>query len=340
MLCLDVVPSHPLRRRFFVVLRQEINPPLPNKNRLDYFTGSFADCSRLFPNFLRPLAMPLTHRKFQRIFTLGPEGTFSNQAAQRVCGEGFDNIVYCLTLPQVTSQVSQDEQSLGVIPIENSVSGTVNAAQNSLIDFSAVIIGELTIDVHYGLVAYGPLDQVKQYYCHAVAFNQCQRFVSQHLPQAQVLYSDSNMDSAARFTAAAGQPVAAIVPLSIAQDRPTLKPHLHAGLVEDEPNNRTRFLVIQKKPAEYTPDLSKAKTSIYIELHEDRHSLLFEVLREFHVYNINLCRLESRPSRVRAWQYGFFIDFYNNQRTGACLEDFKRNRIEFKVLGSYDPVPQ
>ncbi len=282
--------------------------------------------------------MPLTGFKFKRIYTLGPEGTFSNQAATRVGGLDFSHITYCTTLPQITEAVAQDEDSIGVLPIENSIGGTVAPAQDSLILQPVIATAELYIDVHYALISAVPIKTVQRYFCHSVAFNQCQNYLGKQLGQAQVIYTNSNIHSAELFLSEKHTPVAGIVPLQRAQADPQLAPLIQAKNVQDVPHNQTRFLVIRKKPAVYTPDFSKEKTSIYIELHEDRHSLLFDLLGEFHVFSINLCRLESRPSKIKSWQYGFFIDFYNNNRTGACLESLRKLKIDFQILGSFNPL--
>jgi len=282
--------------------------------------------------------MPLSAHSHKRIYTLGPKGTFSNQAASMVKGPKCEEIRYCTTLQQITKAVEADADSLGVLPIENSTSGIVALAQDSLIQHDVVAIGELFIDVHYALIGKVPPDQVSHYYCHAVAFNQCQNFETDALVHAEVIYSNSNVHSADLFLEHQDQPVAAIVPLQRAQEVAELRPFILAENIQDIPNNRTRFLVIEKAPEAYEPDFTKEKTSIYVKLHEDRHSLLFELLREFHVFNINLCRLESRPVTEKNWKYGFFIDFFNNHRTGMCLEALRSQQIDYKILGSFSTL--
>ena len=283
--------------------------------------------------------MPLTGLKFKRIYTLGPEGTFSNQAASRVVAPDRFEIVYCTTLPQITAAVAKDEDSLGVLPIENSIGGTVAPAQDSLIAQKVVATAELFVDVHYALVAACPLNEVNRYYCHAVAFNQCQNFLGTQLNQAQVIYSNSNIDSAELFLKEKESPTAAVIPMQRAQEDPQLNGLIQAEHIQDVANNKTRFLVIRKKPLGYSPDFTQEKTSIYVELHEDRHSLLFELLGAFHSFSINLCRLESRPAKSKSWQYGFFIDFYNTPSTAACLESLTNLKIDYRILGSFSPLP-
>ncbi|MDX2471819.1 MAG: prephenate dehydratase domain-containing protein [SAR324 cluster bacterium] len=284
------------------------------------------------------VSMPFSLDPFDKIFTLGPKGTFSNAAATLVGQEQIKEIVYCNTLPQITKSVVFDDQALGVIPIENSTSGTVTQAQDSLIEHDVEIIGEITVAVQYALVSHVELDQIERYYCHAVAFNQCMQFEADVIPNAEVIYANSNVRSAEKFLESAGQKVAAIVPLPFALLDERLSPLVKVEHIQDVDDNETRFLVLKKRSG-HLPDFSKNKTSMYVQLHEDRHSLLFEVLKEFHGSNVNLCRLESRPAKGSKWQYGFFIDFYNNSQVSACLNALAVKDIEYKIIGSYSGFP-
>ncbi|MGK0290292.1 MAG: prephenate dehydratase [bacterium] len=271
----------------------------------------------------------------QKIITLGPKGTMSYSAASQVAEERSMEIVYTQTIPQITkSVVTQD--TYGVIPIENSVSGTVGQAQDSLISSDIIITNELSIHVRFSLITNTPLNEIKRFYAHPQAFNQTMQFTSDNFPQAEVLFADSNVHSGDLFLKHEGEPIAAIIPASLAKSEERFKTKLLIEDIQDYEDNTTRFFVIQKRPENYSPDFSKEKTSLFINFHEDRHSLLFELLREFHVFGINLSRLESRPSKSSAWKYSFFIDFLNNHRTEACLDELGRNQINYKVLGSYN----
>jgi len=275
--------------------------------------------------------------KANRIITLGPEGTFSNQAASLVGGN--KPISYTNTLPQIALEVVADPSALGVMPIENSSSGIVGPAQDALVENQVVIIAEALVAVSYALVANRPLHEITGFFCHEVAFNQCMNFTARHLPKARVLYSQSNMDSAQQFLKEPkDSKIAAIVPRIRAQQDPALSSKILEEKIEDYLNNSTRFAVIKVQEPTDQPDFTKHKTSLLIESHEDRHGLLFEILREFHVFGLNLCRLESRPSKIHPWQYRFFIDFYNNHRSATCLEALKSQKIDFKVLGTYSSL--
>ena len=226
------------------------------------------------------------------------------------------------------------------MPIENSTSGTVGQAQDSLVESNVIIVNELLIDVRYSILSHVPLNEVTQYFCHPMAYNQNMVFASKHIPQAEVVFSKSNIHSGELFLEQSNEPVAAIIPYPAAHIGNEYHDKILADDTQDYRENITRFVVLQKRPKEYQPDFTRGKTALYVMFDEDRHSLLFELLREFHVFNINLCRLESRPQKNKPWHYCFFIDFYNNYRVETCLEALDKNKINYKLFGSYDIIPK
>lgn len=274
----------------------------------------------------------------EKIITLGPKGTFSNQAASLVGGDEIKTIHYTTTIPQIAREVVRNENVLGVLPIENSTSGMVGQAQDSLMESDVVIVNELQIDIHFSLVSHVSINQIKQYFCHSEAFNQTMVFTAENMPEAKVVFSNSNIHSGELFMEREQEPVAAIIPKALTEKNDTFRKKVISNHVEDYKQNITRFVVIRKTPADYKPDFTRNKTSLFIEFKEDRHSLLFELLREFHVFGINLCRLESRPLKNTPWRYRFFIDLINNHRVATCLEELQKQDIGYKVFGSFDSI--
>ena len=281
--------------------------------------------------------MTLNLNQFDRICTLGPKGTFSYQAASSIGGDRIRKIEYATTLFQIVNAVRNSENVLGVMPIENSASGTVAQAQDCLVESGVVIINELLLNVRYSLLSHVPLEKIEQYFCHPSAFNQNMKYI-ERMPKAEVVFSESNIHSGEMFLARSQEPVAAFVPYPAAHANLRYREKIVADDTQDYRQNITRFVVLQKKPENYSPDFTRKKTALYASFNEDRHSLLFELLREFHVYEINICRLESRPQKYKPWQYGFFIDFYNNHRVEACLKAFRQLAIQYELLGSYDII--
>ena len=282
------------------------------------------------------------------IFALGPEGTFSDQAARRVRdevaaahpGRPAVPVRYTHTIPEVLVSVESDPESWGVIPIENSVAGTVGQAQDGLLSHRVTIIRELALPVRYSLVASAPLAEVKVIYAHPQALDQCAEYLAQHLPQAEGEFTRSNMESGRIFLERAAEPVAALVPIEFGQAHPE---RLVATDVQTYQNNQTRFLVVRRTREPERYDFRRRKTTVCIapraeEGHEDRPGLLHELLSIFYKYRINLARLESRPSKSRPWAYVFFMDFTNNAHSEECLAELRRTSNTVTVLGSYDPL--
>lgn len=278
--------------------------------------------------------------RFNRIYTLGPKGTFSNQAASLVGGEKITDIKYTTTIPQIARDVESNPHVIGVMPIENSIAGMVGQAQDALVESDVIITNELLLEIRFSLVSHVPLDKVKQFFSHTEAFNQTMIFTSKYMPEASVVFSNSNIHSGELFLERSMEPIAAIIPKVLAEKDPRFISKIAAENIQDYEQNMTRFVVIQKKPENYDPDFSNNKTSLCIEFREDRHSLLFELLREFHVFGINLCRLESRPMKNTPWRYRFFIDLINNHRVDACMEELVKQDIGFKMFGSYNPITE
>ena len=273
------------------------------------------------------------------LLTLGPEGTFSDMATRRLQAAqnwGRLPIRYSRTLPEVTRGAEEDPSIWGVIPIENSVAGTVGQAQDSLLRHRVTIEHEILIKVRFSLLANGPLAAVRTCYTHPQAFDQCAEYLAAHLPGADPLFTSSNTASGQAFLARpADDPVAAIVPVEFGARHPQ---RVAGETIQDYPHNTTRFLLVRKAVEGETFDFGRAKTSLFVEPEEDRVGLLLDLLNVFSRHKINLCRLESRPDKTTPWVYVFFIDFTNTPATPACLDDLSRTATRIRVLGSYDTL--
>jgi prephenate dehydratase len=291
-----------------------------------------------------------------RIYTLGPAGTFSDRASQRLrahlgtlagadsdsdSGNPVPEIEHTRTIPEVLARTEADPAALGVFPIENSDTGTVVFAQDALVKHGVTIEWELNLRVRFALLANAPLEQVTTLFSQPVAYDQCGFFLAERLPGARVSFTNSNTESGAAFLAAqAGphgreQPCAAIVPVELAQAHP----HLRAAEdIQNYANNTTRFLAVRAARRPVAFDGARFKTSILVEPEDDRPGLLYDLLSVFNRHQLNLCRLESRPAKVRPWTYVFFMDFNNNAHSAQALAELEHGDRKVTVLGSYDRV--
>jgi len=272
-----------------------------------------------------------------QIFTLGPEGTFSDEAAKKIRGEGVI-VNYTGTFAEALFRVTEDMDSVAVVPIENSVAGTVAQVQDSLVSNKLVILGEINLLIEYSLLANVAPENVKLCYAHPQALEQSTKFLSKNLTASQNQLTRSNVDSGLQFLQAINsdnKALAAIVPASFADSYPEWNV---ASGIQDYHNNTTRFLVVRSRRENEEHNFLRKKTSLYVEFKEDRSGLLYELLSVFNLFQINLCRLESRPAKDTPWAYVFYVDFYNTEHTKACLDAMQVTKFNYKVIGSYDLV--
>jgi len=269
-----------------------------------------------------------------QIFTLGPEGTFSDRATQdlRIANS---KILYTETFMEALLEASSNPHSFAVVPIENSVAGIIAPVQDALISEHIVIIEEIDISVRYALMGNAAPELITSCYMHPQASEQSSNFVARCLPRACSVFTHSNVDSGVRFLkdVRTEDAVGAIVPLSFAEAYPAWKQRVD---VQDYKSNTTRFVLVRKRMEIEEFDFSKEKASLFVEFEEDHSGMLCEMLQIFEGFKINLCRLESRPSKHIPWTYVFYVDFYNTPQTSKCLKELRSSSFKCEVIGSYD----
>lgn len=275
----------------------------------------------------------------QRLYALGPAGTYSDVAARKLLAHlklPDVPVVYTRTIPEVFDRAEADPDAWGVTPIENSDAGTVVQAQDSLVRHALTAVWEVSLPIRFSALCRVPAEQARTLYVHPVAAEQCSLFIAARLSHAQVSFVTSNAAAGVRYLEAGHEePVAAIVPAEFALGHPR---HLLQADVQNFANNTTRFLAVRRRAEPERFDFTRRKTALFIEPKEDRPGLLYGLLSVFNRYSLNLCRLESRPDRVAPWQYVFFIDITNGPGSAQCIEDLKATGHRITVLGSFDGV--
>lgn len=274
-----------------------------------------------------------------KIGYLGPEGTFSEEAAiLYVNGRAIDMVV-CSSLEEVFNGVADGRLDEGVVPVENSTEGAVGAVLDLLAGpYDLKVRGEIFLPVCQSLMARRGirLEQVERVFSHYQALAQCRNFLRRELPAA-VLTECSSTADAARKVAASGRPWAALGPAR-ASRKYGLQEIVPAA--NDYPDNVTRFWVVGKGQLPGNPE-QEYKTSIVFGV-GDRPGELYAILREFAVRGINLTRIESRPAKKNLGDYLFFIDLVGGQEQPEVMEALRQVAaitIGLKVLGSY-PVEE
>jgi prephenate dehydratase len=276
-----------------------------------------------------------------KIYLLGPEGTFSDHAARRLSehlaksGEA-PTLAYTRSIPEALEMASRDERSRAVAPIENSEAGTVVATQDHLAKHGLFIEWEMSIKIRMTLVSDVPVAEVRRLYAHPVAQGQCDVYIAKHLPSAEVQATRSNVDSGIRWSAASPtEKAAAIVPWDYAPGR---APSVRIPDIQNDEQNTTRFVVV-RGGGDKSGDFTRGKTSLLIEPDADRPGLLFEILSVFRKHGINLCRIESRPARTHPWAYVFYMDITNNEHSGEAVKELLAGKWNVVLLGTFDALP-
>ncbi|RJQ43918.1 MAG: prephenate dehydratase [Gaiellales bacterium] len=272
-----------------------------------------------------------------RVAYLGPTGTWAHEALLANTGlEDTDTVPYPSVF-DVVMAVSTGEASEGIVPMENSIEGSVSATLDVLafeVD-NVHITREVVQPVSHRLIARKPisLDGIEKIISHPHAHAQCRRFLRANLPQAEAVAANSTAE-AVRIVSESDEKWAAIGS-SIAAERygcVTL-----AEDIEDYPDNQTRFVMLATHEAEQGLD-APYKTSIVCTIAHDQPGSLLQILQEFAHRYVNLTKIESRPSKKGLGDYVFFIDMEgrkDDQAVSAAIKCLECKLASVKLLGSY-----
>ena len=264
-----------------------------------------------------------------KIATLGPEGTFSHEAVLKY--EKKAAIIFANTIRDVFEAIVSNKAELGVIPIENSVAGTVGQTLDCLMQFNLKIKAEEILPINHNLVGFGKINDIKVLYLHPQTYEQCEIFIKKHLSKAEIIQTSSNGKSAEIIANSKDKTKASIIP-KIAINIYKLK--VLKKDVQDNRFNVTRFFVIAKGDSKKT-GYDRTSISVYPQI--DRPGLLYEILGQFAKRKINLTKIESRPSKGKLGDYIFYIDFEGHKSEKNVAEALKKIKETafVTVLGSY-----
>ena len=264
-----------------------------------------------------------------KVAFLGPEYTFSHQAALSRFGGGAE-LTGQATIADVFTAVQRKQCQVGLVPVENSSEGGVGATMDCFLSSELRVCGEVFAPVSHTLMSREKeFDSITRVYSHPQGLSQCRSWLARYLPEAVLIETESTSAAARRVAAEPG--AAAIGPEMAAR---------HYGLeilaadIQDASPNLTRFLVLGR---ESCPPTGDDKTSMVF-LASHRPGSLYDALRHFASRGLNLCRIESRPTKDRPWEYAFFVDVMGHQDEEVmqgALEALEKELDLLKVLGSY-----
>lgn len=266
----------------------------------------------------------------QTVAYLGPEGTFSHRAAVEYFGHSAE-LLPQPSLEAVFRAVTGGACRLGVVPLENSLHGSVAEALDLFLHHEAAIVAEVFCRVRHALLGHR-LEQVRRVLSHPQALAQCAAWLREHLPGAERLAVEST--AAAARLAAADPAAAAIGHAGLADDGLQVL----AADIQDLPDNWTRFAVISRDPG--TAE-RRDKTSLLLTL-PDRPGALAAVLAVLAEAGLNLTKLESRPLRGEKWKYIFFMDVESDLSAAGYAQTLRQvaeRCHSLRVLGSYPAGP-
>lgn len=259
---------------------------------------------------------------------LGPPATFTHQAARTRFG-GSVQYAGCETISDVFSAVEKRSADYGVVPIENSTDGAVTHTLDQFADTPLKICAEIYLPISHSLLSAVPRERIKRIYSKPEVFGQCRRWLHENLPGVEMISASSTARAAEM---ASREPDSAALASSLAAELYGL--NILEENVQDLGGNTTRFLVIGKS---YGKPTGHDKTSVFFAV-KHRVGALYEALSAFRKCDINMTKIESRPSKTKAWEYYFFVDIEghaNDEHVQKSLAEMQEHCTLMTVLGSY-----
>jgi chorismate mutase / prephenate dehydratase len=274
------------------------------------------------------MSASLALEKDLEIAYLGPEATWTHQAARLKFGASVRYAPQA-SITEVFNVVARSKADYGVVPIENSTEGAVSHTLDVFMESDLKICAQILLKIENNLLAKIPREGIRKVYSHPQVFGQCRQWLRHNLPHAELVEVSSTTRASelasqeAHAAALAGRLAAEVYGLDILE-----------ASVQDSPNNTTRFLVIGHKTCPPTGD---DRTSLMFCVN-DAPGALFNALEPFKELKINLSKIESRPSKRKAWEYFFFVDLEGHAEDANLVEALAalaKHCTFVKILGSY-----
>lgn len=260
---------------------------------------------------------------------LGPRGTFTEEAAQKLFGK-TSNFISCDSIENSISNAETGEANVAIVPIENSSEGAVNATYDRLQKTNLKIFKEITLPICHQLLSNEEsLGDIQKVFAHPQALAQCKNWLSANLPHADKIAFSSNAEAAKQ---AAGEKSSAAIASKAAAKEYDLK--IVQKNIQDSPNNTTRFVAL----GNFETATTGSDTTKIICALPNRPGSLHQLLSIFSEAGVNMTALQSRPSPAGKWEYLFFIDIDGHQqdtKIAAVLKSAQKITANLKVVGSY-----
>ena len=265
-----------------------------------------------------------------KVAFLGPEGTFTQEAALKHFGQSAINTPKN-AIDEVFREVVAGGCDYGVVPVENSTEGVISHTLDSFIDSSLTISGEVELRIHQHFMfgASTHEDKITRVYSHSQSLAQCRQWLDANYPSIERIAVSSNAEAAKRVQ---GEWNSAAIAGDMSCELYGLKKL--SENIEDRPDNSTRFLIIGR---ESVPASGDDKTSVVVSM-RNKPGALHALLKPFYEADLDLTRVETRPSKSGKWSYVFFIDFAghcDDPGVASVLEELGAESADVRLLGSY-----
>jgi chorismate mutase / prephenate dehydratase len=274
------------------------------------------------------MSASLALEKDLAIAYFGPEATNTHQAARSKFGASV-RYTPQVSIADVFDVVARGNADYGVVPIENSTEGAVNHTLDVFMDSELRICAQILMKIENHLVAKIPRAQIRKIYSHPQVFGQCRNWLRLNLPDVDLIEVSSTPRAA---ELAASEPGAAAITGKMAAEYHSLE--ILAPAIQDIATNTTRFLVIGRTASPPTGD---DRTAIMFCV-QDKPGALFHALEPFNRLKISMSKIESRPSKRKAWEYFFFVDIDGHageENVKAAIDELEKHCTFVKILGTY-----
>lgn len=274
------------------------------------------------------MSASLALEKDLTIAYFGPESTNTHQAARNKFGVSV-RYVPQVSIGDVFDVVARGSADYGVVPIENSTEGAINHTLDMFMESELRICAQILLKIENHLIAKIPRNEIRKIYTHPQVFGQCRQWLRHNLPHVDLIEVSSTPRAA---ELAAGEPHAAAIAGKMAAEVYGLD--VVEPSIQDIPNNTTRFLVIGHTPS---PPTGNDRTSLMFCV-RDEPGALFHALEPFNRLKISMSKIESRPSKRKAWEYFFFADVdghASETKLQDALNELEKHCTFMKILGTY-----
>ena len=274
------------------------------------------------------MSSALSLEKSMNIAYLGPAATFTHQAAIRKFGSSLRYAAQ-KTIADVFAEVTKNRADYGVVPVENSTEGVVTHTLDMFMDSDLKIVAQIILPIQHCLLSNSRRERIRKLYGHPQTLGQCRGWLQNNLPEVEIIETSSNARSA---ELASKEPNSAAIAGVLAAERYGLR--CVECDIQDNSANATRFLVLGRQ---CSPPTGRDRTSLMLSITHEVGAL-HQALAAFRRFKLNMTKIESRPSKRKAWEYYFFVDcegHKDDRKVSKAIAELEKQCNFVKVLGSY-----